>query len=89
MGKEKVLILDDNEIFRTKLEKIIKEKTELEIIGSTNDGLEGYNICCDKNPSLIILDILLQNYDGFELLEKIQKENSLKDSKILILSSSL
>lgn len=85
MEKGRVLILDDNETYRTKLEKLIKENTEFEIIGSTNDGKEGYDIYCDKNPSLIILDIILQNYDGFEFLEKIQTNN--KNSKVLILSS--
>lgn len=87
MEKGKVLVLDDNEMFRVKLEKLIKENTDLEIIGSTNDGLEGYDICCNKNPNLIILDIVLQNYDGFEFLEKVQNLSNLKNSKILILSS--
>ena len=87
MEKIKVLILDDNETSKTKVKKIIASDEEFEIIGVANDGQEGYDICCNKKPNLIITDIVLQNYDGFELLEKLQELDFVKKPKILVLSS--
>ena len=85
MNKLKVLILDDNDSYRAKLKEIFVSDEEYEIIGCTNDGLEGYNIINDKKPDLVIADIVLQNYDGFELLEKTKTMEV--SPKFLILSS--
>jgi len=87
MDKLKVLILDDNNANRAKIEEVINKSEDYEVVGSTNDGLEGYKIFCDKKPNVIISDIILQNYDGFELLEKIKSNNEVEKPKILILSS--
>ena len=85
MNKLKVLILDDNDSYRTKLKDIFFGNGEYEIVGCTNDGLAGYDLIIDKKPDLVITDIVLQNYDGFELLEKTK---SLETSpKFLVLSS--
>ena len=86
MNKIKLLVLDDNDLQRVKTEQVFSSLNEYEIIASTNDGLEGYNIICEQKPDILITDIVLQNYDGFELLEKIK---NLKDNKvkILVLSS--
>ena len=87
MEKLKVLILDDNDLHRAKTQQIFSSCEDYEIISSTNDGLEGYNLVCDKKPDIILSDIVLQNYDGFELLEKIRNIEGFEKPKILITSS--
>ena len=87
MEKLKVLILDDNDLQRERTKEIFANSEEYEIISTLNDGLEGYNIICDKKPDIILSDIVLQNYDGFELLEKIRDMEGLSKPKILIMSS--
>lgn len=87
MEKLKVLILDDNDLHRAKTQQIFSSCEDYEIISSTNDGLEGYNLVCDKKPDIILSDIVLQNYDGFELLEKIKQMEGNVKPKVLIMSS--
>lgn len=87
MEKVKVLILDDNDVYRSKLETIFQTNEEFEVVGATNNGLEGYNICCQSKPNVIISDIVLQDYDGFELLEKLQGFEGGNKPKVLIASS--
>lgn len=86
MDKIKLLVLDDNDLQRTKTEEAFSSMSEYNVIASSNDGLEGYNIICEQKPDVLITDIVLQNYDGFELLEKIKNMQEAKP-KILVLSS--
>ena len=85
--KIKVLVLDDSELQRAKIQDLFLNNEEFELIGCLNDGLEGINIVRDEQPDVVIADIVLQNYDGFELLEKIKEMNFVSKPKILILSS--
>ncbi len=87
MEKVKVLILDDNDVYRSKLETILQANEEFEVVGVSNNGLEGYNMCCQNKPNVIVSDIVLQDYDGFELLEKLQNFESENKPKVLIVSS--
>ncbi len=41
----------------------------------------------EKKPDLIVLDIVLPQIDGWEILRKIKKDGKLKDIKVIILSN--
>lgn len=85
MEKYKLYILDDNDVQRTRLKNLLDN--EYEIVGVSNDGLEGYEAICKLMPDLILTDIVLQNYDGFELLEKLNANQDISTPKIVVLSS--
>ena len=85
MEKYKLYILDDNDIQRTRLQELLNN--EYDIVGVSNDGLEGYEAICNAMPHLILTDIVLQNYDGFELLEKLNTNKEIIKPKIVVLSS--
>lgn len=56
-------------------------------IESVVDGAEALRKIKEKNPDLVVLDIVLPHEDGWEIIEKIKKEKKLKDIKIIILSN--
>ena len=85
MEKNTLYILDNNDMQRKKLLELLAN--EFDIVGELNDGQEGFEQICNLGPDLVIADIVLQNYDGFELLEKIANSASVKKPKVLILSS--
>ena len=85
MEKKKIYIIDDSENFKENLREILKENYEL--LGDTNDGLVGFDFICKNKVDLVIADIVLQNIDGFEFLEKLQEVDGLTKPKVLIVSS--
>ena len=85
MKNNKLYILDNNDIHMTKILDLLSDKYE--IVGNSNDGKLGLEQIEKLRPDLIISDIVLQNYDGFELLEKLANMNNEYKAKVLILSS--
>ena len=85
MEKKKIYIIDDNDNYRENLKNLLKENYE--VVGQTNDGIIGYNFILKNEIDLVIVDVVLQNIDGFELLEKLQASEMQKRPKILVVSS--
>lgn len=85
MKKEKVLIIEDDK-FLTKIykAKLTKEGFEIEI---AMDGTNALDKARAFNPDLILLDIILPNMSGFEILKKLKSEEKTKDVPVVILSN--
>jgi two-component system invasion response regulator UvrY len=80
----KVLIVDDHEIIREGLKKILKEETDLVVVGEAQDGEEAVQLLKTIDCDVILLDMNMPGRSGLELL------GDLKDLKpkvhILVLS---
>ncbi len=72
--KKLIIIIDDDEKLNKLLESYL-EKFGFHTLTSTNPerGLEMIN---DKNPELVILDVMLPGMDGFEVCRRIRKTKS-------------
>lgn len=83
---KKILIIEDEEILLDLL------KNKLESIGyevySAVDGEEGLKAIRDLVPDLILLDIIMPKMGGFEVMEAMQKDPSIKDIPVIIISNS-
>jgi len=83
--KAKILIVEDEyfllDFYETKLEasgfKPIK----------AGGGAEGIRMAKKKLPDLIILDILMPEVDGFQVLQAVKADQLTKDIPVLILSN--
>jgi len=86
MEKRKlILVADDSRTARQYLCSIL-EKSGFETIQAVN-GIEALNIASEKKPSLMILDLLMPEMDGFEVLKKL---NELKTRlPVIILSADI
>ena len=51
------------------------------------DGEEALRKVKEKNPDLVVLDIVLPQIDGWEILKKIKSEDKFRNLKIIILSN--
>lgn len=79
----KILIIEDEFNLADAVKSaLVKEKYDVFI---SCDGDEGYYEALYNNYDLIILDVMLPNMDGFEILKKIREENI--DSKVIMLTA--
>jgi DNA-binding response OmpR family regulator len=84
-GKKKILIVDDNEVHLVIAENILKGKYDVTTAKSGKDAL----ILLSKGliPSLILLDVLMPDMDGWETYNKIKGISLLKNVPIAFLTS--
>lgn len=78
MEKLNVAIADDNEKMIDLLECIISEDKELELVGHAQNGEELYRIIRDKEPDVVLLDIIMPKVDGLSLMEKVGRDMDIK-----------
>lgn len=80
-----ILLIEDDpflvEIYTTKLKKAGFS------VAVANDGKEGLKAIKEKRPDLLLLDIVLPNFTGWEILREIKRDNKLKSLKVVILSN--
>ena len=82
----KVLIAEDDNITRRRLEKLLEEMG-LEVV-SCSDGIEAWEIIQSENaPHLLLLDWMMPGIDGIEICRKIRKLAREPYTFILLLTS--
>lgn len=83
-GSKKILIVEDEELLASALSHMLREyKAEMLTAGSIKEADE----ILGKGPvDIIILDRMLPDGDGLEVLGKLKKEPALRDIPVLILS---
>jgi two-component system LytT family response regulator len=67
----KTIIIDDEQLARQRLKRLLKAYDEIELIGEAEDGAEGLERIIQLQPDLIFLDIEMPVLNGFEMLAKL------------------
>lgn len=82
-----VLVVDDEIALVKALETVLKSEGYNVI--TANDGEEGFKMCHDHRPDLILLDILMPHLDGLGMLEKLRtcKDDFCKNVPVIILTN--
>ena len=70
MEKLNVAIADDNEKVTEVLGRMIEEDKELSLVGKAHNGEEICNIIREKQPDVVILDIIMPKMDGLSVMER-------------------
>ncbi len=86
-AKPKILIADDETSLRTLLRAVMSsEEGEFEI-DEAIDGDDALAKIKNNKPDLVILDVMMPGQSGFEVCEKIKRDEKLKDIIVLILTA--
>ncbi len=80
--KQKILIVEDENVILNFLSTILT-MNEYSVIKSSN-GNEGLSLAASHNPDLILLDLGLPDFDGFEVLKRIREWS---DVPIIVVSA--
>lgn len=81
----RILIIEDDDFLRSlAIGKLEKEGYAIESATAGDTGLEQV---MKLPPDLLILDLMLPNISGFEVLEKIRNNAATKDLKVVVFSN--
>lgn len=85
-NKPKILIVDDSEFNRAILKEILEETYEIIEADGGNEALHKIDEYGMK-ISLVLLDIIMREKDGFEVLKYMEEERLISDIPVIIISS--
>ncbi len=70
----RVCVIDDEPIACRKIQRLLKEDPEIEIVGVFHNGEDASDAIQDLQPDLVFLDIQMPVMDGFDLLDSLEPE---------------
>jgi two-component system alkaline phosphatase synthesis response regulator PhoP len=80
-----ILIADDEPNILVSLEFLMKrEGYEVHL---AHDGEEAMAVLRRERPTLLLLDVMMPRKTGFEVCQEVRQDESLKDTRILILTA--
>lgn len=80
----RIIIADDQGMVRQGLKALIKEQTDIEVVGEAEDGWQVVDLARELSPDAIIMDISMPNLNGVEATRQILEESP--NIKIIALS---
>lgn len=80
----KVFIVDDHEIIREALKKIVNEELDIVVVGEASNGNEVLNGVLKSKCDILLLDLNIPGLSGSNLIKKVRRKTP--KVKILILS---
>jgi DNA-binding NarL/FixJ family response regulator len=81
----RLLIADDQRLFRQSLRIALERESDLKVIGEAGDGQEAYEQAKALRPEMVLMDVEMPKLDGITATRLLVKERA--DIKILMLSA--
>ena len=85
-GVVKVVIADDNGLFRSALDAILEGEGEISVVGRATDGEEAVRLVDELEPDVVLMDLSMPVLDGFLATEEIQQKSP--GTQVLVLTGS-
>ena len=81
----RVLIADDQTLFRVGLARLLEEDARVKIVGQAGDGAEAVKLVGSLRPDVVLMDLKMPNLDGIEATRQIVA--SYPGVKVLLLTT--
>ena len=86
MKTTRAIVIDDDKDTLEIFCEFLKLK-KVEVVGKARNGLEALKIYKKTKPDIVLMDVMMPDYNGFFGLEKIKKFD--KESKVVMVTADL
>lgn len=85
--KIRVLIGDRQPIFRSGLSQLLSSQPGIAVVGEAGDGEQALKMADERKPSIVLLDSLLIELEGPDILQELQQKH--KNLRVILLTPSV
>ena len=83
MERLNVAIADDNDRILELLGEIVNNDKDLALVGKASNGEEMYQIIKNKEPDVVLLDLIMPKMDGLSVMERVNEDKNIKKIQII------
>jgi DNA-binding NarL/FixJ family response regulator len=82
----RVLVVDDQELFRRGLTMLLNVETDIEVVGEAADGASAVRLATDMAPDVVLMDVRMPKQTGIEACTAIK--DAAPNARIIMLTVS-
>jgi DNA-binding NarL/FixJ family response regulator len=87
MMKKRIVIVDDHASVRDMLVCVLRRDNMYDVVGEAGTGLQAMELCSRLHPDLVIVDLMLPELCGAEVLRRLRTE--LPETRTLVYTGTL
>lgn len=80
----KLLLVDDHELVRTGIRRILEDVSDFKVVGEVNNGEDAIKFCRATPPDIVLMDMNMPGMGGLEATKQII--HYAQDAKVVVLS---
>ncbi|WJG11201.1 UvrY/SirA/GacA family response regulator transcription factor [Aliiglaciecola sp. LCG003] len=80
----KILLVDDHELVRKGISRILQDISDFKVVGEVNSGEEAIKFCRNDPPNIVLMDMNMPGIGGLEATKQII--HYAQESKVIVLS---
>jgi two-component system invasion response regulator UvrY len=81
----KVLLVDDHELVRTGIRRLLEDTDDIQVVGEAESGEEAIKLARELHPNVVMMDAKMPGIGGLEATRKMSRQ--FPDIKIIVLSA--
>ncbi|MCL1964142.1 MAG: sporulation transcription factor Spo0A [Firmicutes bacterium] len=87
MERVKLMIVEDNAELRRMLGDYFEMREDISVVGTASNGVEALKRIDEVNPDVMLLDMIMPQMDGFELLTRLRQKKSEERPEVIALTA--
>lgn len=80
----RIVLADDHAVLRAGLRVLLNAEPDINVVGEAGDGEEALRAIAQFQPDIIVLDLMMPNVKGLDIIEQISK--SYPHTRVLVLT---
>ena len=84
-----IAVADDNDAVVCMLSSIIENDEDFNLVGTARNGAQTLEMIRDKEPDVVLLDMIMPKMDGLGVMEHVSRDTSLKKHPAFIMISAI
>jgi DNA-binding NarL/FixJ family response regulator len=80
-----VLLVDDHQLVRVSLARLLNVEEDIEVVGDVGDGQEAIDLVAARDPEVVLMDLSMPGMDGVEATRRIARSGA--RARVVVLTS--
>lgn len=82
----KILIVDDHDLVRSGIKRLLSDIPSFEVVGECDSGEEALSYCAKNPPDIVLMDLHMPGIGGMEAAKRIQSRYD--DTRVIMLTAA-